>query len=153
MANAPCGSAGLYLHYLCLLCIHCCLWAESQLFFFNPTFISGSIPPLSGFPCGVTVAFSTHFSFLAASAGGGSPGWMNDFLIDVHFCHPSLVSSLKLLPLFHCLSLHFPPSLWEFLHTCLNRDLNCCETRRQVWWGKKKERKQIKRALTGRTVW
>lgn len=40
-------------------------------------------------------------------------------------------------------SLYFPPSLREFLHTCLNRDLDRCEAK------DKRERKQIKISSLG----
>lgn len=40
-------------------------------------------------------------------------------------------------------SLDFPPSLREFLHTCLNRDLDRCEAK------DKRERKQIKISSLG----
>lgn len=90
---------------------------------------TGSIPLLSGFFPSVQSSV-----FLAASAGGGSPGWMNDFLIDIHFCHPLLVSSLKLLPLFHSLSRF--PSLSVRIPSYLS------EQGFGSLWGKRQEREE-----------
>lgn len=71
---------------------------------------------------------------------------MNEFLIDLHCCHPSLVSSLKLPPLscsispFPSLSLRIPPYLSE------QGESDCCEPQ--------KDRKESKeKAATGKTCW
>lgn len=108
------------------------------------------------------ISLSTDFYFLPVWTGGGHGVWMNDFLLDfsLFLFHPCPVSFLKLppltclalshslcLPFFYSLYSHFPPSQWEFLRTCLNR-----ETLRAA--GRRKERrKERKRKRAGKRKW
>lgn len=75
---------------------------------------------------------------------------MNDFLIDIHFCHPSLASSLKLLPLFHSLS-SFPSLSVRIPSYLSEQGFGFLQGKKASV--EKNKRKQIKRAQTGRTVW
>lgn len=77
------------------------LWAASQLnsnqFSFNHTFMrhTGSIPPLSGFPCGVTGAFSPPCRVLFFGCPSwGRESWLNEWLSYRHPLLPSLTCFL-----------------------------------------------------------
>lgn len=99
----PSGSAGLYLHFLCLVWIYCysvsCIIAELKqvLFSFNHTFMThtGSIPPLSGCPCGVTVAVPPPCRVLFFGClSWGRESWLNEWLSYRHPLLPSLTCFL-----------------------------------------------------------
>lgn len=77
---------------------------------------------------------------------------MNEFLIDLHFCHPSLVSSLKLPPLscsispFPSLSLRIPPYLSE------QGESDCCEPQKDRKEGKEKRKEANQKSRNRKDV-
>lgn len=117
------------------------------------------------------ISVSAEFYFSTGGAGGGGGGagnisWMNEFLLDLSpfsapsipplfppsNCHLSLTASLSL----H-FSLHLPPSQWEFLCTCLNRESRTAvgqrTERRKEGRGKEKKGKQEKESRRNKSTY